>query len=406
MAAMEKNNKNLNVPNLRFPEFSGEWDNVSLGDISDITKLAGFEFTQYVQYEDSGNIIALRGLNCKNGSLDLTDVKYIDNSILEKLTRSKLYVGDILFTYVGTVGEVAIIEENDRFYLAPNVSRIRVEQGYNPYFIKQLIHTKRFYNKIIFPLIATSSQPALSMENVRKFSLSIPQESEQGKLAEFLNILDQRISTQKKIIEDLKKLKDAISNQNFTTGSALKLGNVGKFIRGLTYSASDVIDDTMGTAVMRSNNISNGDPVNFEELVWVNKTPNHEQILRSGDIVICMANGSSPLVGKASYYVDCGIESATVGAFCGIYRSDNPLTKWLFQSKHYKKHIQRCIQGGNGAIANIYPEDILAISFNIPSGYERVLNILNSLEDKYLLEQKLLCRYLAVKSHLLAQMFI
>ena len=186
----------------------------------------------------------------------------------------------------------------------------------------------------------------------------------------------------------------------------MKLGNVGKFIRGLTYSASDVIDDTMGTAVMRSNNISNGDPVNFEELVWVNKIPNHEQILRDGDIVICMANGSSPLVGKASYYVDCGMESATVGAFCGIYRSDNPLTKWLFQSKHYKKHIQRCIQGGNGAIANIYPEDILAISFNIPSGYERVLNILNSLEDKYLLEQKLLCRYLAVKSHLLAQMFI
>ena len=242
--------------------------------------------------------------------------------------------------------------------------------------------------------------------NFARIRTSYPSLAEQHKIANLLSLLDQRIETQKKIIEDLKKLKDAISNQNFTTGSALKLGNVGKFIRGLTYSASDVIDDTMGTAVMRSNNISNGDPVNFEELVWVNKIPNHEQILRGGDIVICMANGSSPLVGKASYYVDCGMESATVGAFCGIYRSDNPLTKWLFQSKHYKKHIQRCIQGGNGAIANIYPEDILAISFNIPSGYERVLNILNSLEDKYLLEQKLLCRYLAVKSHLLAQMFI
>ena len=193
---------------------------------------------------------------------------------------------------------------------------------------------------------------------------------------------------------------------NFTSGSVLKLGNAGKFVRGLTYSASDVIDYTIGTAVMRSNNISNGDPVNFEELVWVNKTPNHEQILRSGDIVICMANGSSPLVGKASYYVDCGIESATVGAFCGIYRSDHPLTKWLFQSKHYKKHIQRCIQGGNGAIANIYPEDILAISFNIPCGYERVLNILNFLEEKYLLEQKLLSRYLGVKSYLLSRLFI
>ena len=242
--------------------------------------------------------------------------------------------------------------------------------------------------------------------NFARIRTSYPSLAEQQKIASFLSLLDQRIETQRKIIEDLKKLKDAICNMNFTSGSALKLGNVGKFVRGLTYSASDVIDDTMGTAVMRSNNISNGDPANFEELVWVNKTPNPEQILRGGDIIICMANGSSPLVGKASYYIDCGMESATVGAFCGIYRSYNPLTKWLFQSKHYKKHIQRCIQGGNGAIANIYPEDILAISFNIPSGYERVLNVLNSLEEKCLLEQKLLYRYLAVKSHLLAQLFI
>ena len=217
---------------------------MSLGDISDITKLAGFEFTQYVQYEDSGNIIALRGLNCKNGSLDLTDVKYIDNSILEKLTRSKLYVGDILFTYVGTVGEVAIIEENDRFYLAPNVSRIRVEQGYNPYFIKQLIHTKRFYNKIIFPLIATSSQPALSMENVRKFSLSIPQESEQGKLAEFLNILDQRISTQKKIIEKYESLIRGLYQllfQNAKYNDFASLGDISQISNG----NSDVKDASM-----------------------------------------------------------------------------------------------------------------------------------------------------------------
>ena len=183
-------------------------------------------------------------------------------------------------------------------------------------------------------------------------------------------------------------------------------GDVGCFVRGLTYSASDVIDDTMGTAVLRSNNISNGAPVNFDELVWVNKTPNHEQRLRDGDIVICMANGSSPLVGKASYYIDGGIASSTVGAFCGIYRSDNPLIKWLFQSRHYKQHIQQCVQGGNGAIANIYPEDILAISFNIPADHERLLNILNSLEEKNLVEQKLLNRYLGIKYYLLSQIFI
>ena len=97
-----------------------------IGDIAVVTKLAGFEFTEYINYVESGEIIALRGLNVKKGKLDLTDVKYIDGSELLKLTRSKLQMGDMLFTYVGTIGEVALIDEDNRFYLAPNVAMIRL----------------------------------------------------------------------------------------------------------------------------------------------------------------------------------------------------------------------------------------------------------------------------------------
>lgn len=53
--------------------------------------MAGYEFTKYVKYSDEGTIIALRGLNVKNGKLDLSDVKYIDKSDLSKLSRSKLH---------------------------------------------------------------------------------------------------------------------------------------------------------------------------------------------------------------------------------------------------------------------------------------------------------------------------
>ena len=62
---MANNNKHTgpNVPALRFPEFSGEWLTYSLGEIADVTKLAGYEFTKYVTYEDEGSVIALRGLN-------------------------------------------------------------------------------------------------------------------------------------------------------------------------------------------------------------------------------------------------------------------------------------------------------------------------------------------------------
>lgn len=85
------------VPKRRFKEFlnAGDWEQRKLGEFSDITKLAGFEFTKYVVYSDKGNIIALRGLNVKDGDLNLGDVKYIDNSDFTKLKRSKLFRNDI-----------------------------------------------------------------------------------------------------------------------------------------------------------------------------------------------------------------------------------------------------------------------------------------------------------------------
>ena len=373
---------------MRFPEFSGEWDNVSLGDISDITKLAGFEFTQYVQYEDSGNIIALRGLNCKNGSLDLTDVKYIDNSILEKLTRSKLYVGDILFTYVGTVGEVAIIEENDRFYLAPNVSRIRVEQGYNPYFIKQLIHTKRFYNKIIFPLIATSSQPALSMENVRKFSLSIPQESEQGKLAEFLNILDQRISTQKKIIEKYESL-----------------------IRGLYHSVFNQPASTLQLKDVVS--VVKGQQVNGEELLEYGKYyVMNGGTEPSGYLDVCNTPANTISIsegGNSCGYVQYNTEPFWSGGHCYslIQKEQSVNYQYLYHFLKYKERNIMALRIGSG-LPNVQKKDLERFEIRVlPTKQQnRVAEILEDVSAKCDLEKRILQGWQCQKSYLLHNLFI
>ena len=184
------------------------WEQRKLGDLADVTKLAGFEFTEHVVYSDEGNIIALRGLNIKNGQLILDDVKYIDGSNFSKLSRSKLFIDDIMFTYVGTVGEVAIIKENDRFYLAPNVSRIRVKSDDSPKFISNYMRTDNFKNKVIFPLIATSSQPALSMENIRKFMINMPKNrDEQDRLAEYFESLDHIITLHQRKCDTLKELK-------------------------------------------------------------------------------------------------------------------------------------------------------------------------------------------------------
>lgn len=204
------------VPITRFPEFTDDWEPCRLEDIAEVTKLAGFEFTKYVVYSDEGNIIALRGLNVKNGQLVLDDVKYIDGSDFSKLNRSKLFIDDIMFTYVGTVGEVAIIEENNKFFLAPNVSRIRIQSNDSPKFISHYMRTENFYKGIIFPLIATSSQPALSMENIRKFELYLPtNREEQDKLSKIFDNLDTLITLQQRKIDELKEFKKGMLQQMF-----------------------------------------------------------------------------------------------------------------------------------------------------------------------------------------------
>ena len=144
------------------------------------------------------------------------------------------------------------------------------------------------------------------------------------------------------------------------------LGEIGTYIRGLTYNSDDV--QGSGYIVVRANNITEGKAINFDnELVQVRVIPSTQQMLMVNDIAICMANGSSHLVGKASYYNGNASGVCTVGAFCGIFRSTNPLTRWFFQTSIYNRYIYQSIQGGDGAIANLKGEDILKQIYSLPS---------------------------------------
>ena len=159
-----------------------------LGEIATVTKLAGFEFTNYVTYSENGNIIALRGLNVKNGRLDLHDVKYVDKSDFSKLERSKLHIGDMLFTYVGTVGQVAIVDEEDKYYLAPNVALIRCDKEVLlPQYMKHYFQTTQFWDKQIRRLLQSSSMQNIPMEKIRKFEIVVPPLDVQNRI---VNVLD------------------------------------------------------------------------------------------------------------------------------------------------------------------------------------------------------------------------
>ena len=249
----------------------------------------------------------------------------------------------------------------------------------------------------------------ISSDLVNSVSVSIPTMMEQKKISSLLNLIDERIATQNKIIEDLKKLKSAIVEMILCKqgGVLLKLGDVGSFIRGLTYSSEDIAEDINATTVIRANNLNYGNNVSKKDVVYVNKKPTEIQILRKGDIVICMANGSSSLVGKNSYY-SFDDRQSTIGAFCGIYRSSQPLVKWLMQSQRYRRLVYQSLQGGNGAIANLNGDDILNMTFYVVEDKKSVsiLSALVLIENSIAVNEKLQELYSMQKEYLLQHLFI
>ena len=257
----------------------------------------------------------------------------------------------------------------------------------------------------------------LDTNDLQQFPIYTSGKDEQLKIAHLFARLDERIATQNKIIEDLKKLKSAIIESVFSNChydklrrhyDKLRLGDIGSYIRGLTYNSNDVIDYN-GTLVMRSNNIVNGCLLDYSNnVVTVNKQISQEQQLQDGDVIICMANGSSALIGKSSFYDGKCLYPITVGAFCGIYRSKMSITKWLFQTNRYRRYIWNSLQGGNGAIANLNSEDILRMSFSLPdkSKTERYTKLLSSIDSLIATNVTLSLKFSHQKKYLLRWMFI
>ncbi|WP_423217217.1 restriction endonuclease subunit S [Streptococcus equinus] len=177
---------------------------VKLGEIAEITKLAGFEFTKYINYNDTGEIIALRALNLRNGRLDLTDIKRIDRNVSESLLRSKLYINDILLTYTGNgYGDCAIIEEDDKYHLAPNICKITPDVNkVNPYYLYTVIRNPSF-RMLMSNYVTGSGQPTIPMKTIRILEIELPERELQDKIADFIRNIDEKIVINGKINDNL-----------------------------------------------------------------------------------------------------------------------------------------------------------------------------------------------------------
>ncbi|HGF5162664.1 TPA: restriction endonuclease subunit S [Vibrio parahaemolyticus] len=190
-----------------------------------------------------------------------------------------------------------------------------------------------------------------------------------------------------------------------------RLGELVSGNRGVSYKPEKLktaIDDN-SVVLLRSNNIQSG-TLNFENVQIVpDSLVSDSQILKKGDIAVCMSNGSRQLVGKSGMLQHEIEYPLTVGAFCSVFRcqneDDSEYVRYLFQSQAYQHGIDVALAGS--AINNLKNSDIEAIE--VPTApkklRKKIAEILSTIDNQIDATQALIDKYTAIKQGMMADLF-
>ena len=230
-----KDNKILNVPNLRFPEFEGEWEEHYLSDYLDFKNGLNPKperFGKGIRFISVMDILnnAVITNDCIRASVDVSE---------EELLSFCVENGDILFQRssetLEDVGRANVYMDNKPAVFGGFVIRGKKKAEYDPLFFRYLLASP-FARKKIIPMGAGAQHFNIGQEGLNKVKLHFALLDEQKKIARLLSLLDERIAIQNKIIEKLETLIKGIAQhwiKNITSRSIyVKLGNICQITTG------------------------------------------------------------------------------------------------------------------------------------------------------------------------------
>ena len=190
------------VPNLRFPEFQGEWEKCKLEDVMNFstTRINSSELNEDNYVSTENMLQDYQGImEAKSVPEDVNVISYSCGDILISNIRPYLKkVWKATFNG-GCSSDVFVLKANDN-----------IESDYLHY----VIANDKFINFVMSGAKGVK-MPRGDKKQMKTYSLSLPQIQEQKKIGKMLSLLDERIATQNKVIEDLKKLKCAIIDEVF-----------------------------------------------------------------------------------------------------------------------------------------------------------------------------------------------
>ena len=360
---------------MRFPEFSGEWKRVELKDVAEFQKSRipadSLDASCYISTE---NLIPNFG-GIKEASSIPTDGNVM-----------AIKPNDILISNIRPY--LKKVWQSDRFGgCSADVFVLRTTRCQSD-FLYNIIASDKFINYAMSGAKGVK-MPRGDKRQMEEFEFSIPAIEEQNRISRLLSLLDERIATQNKIIEDLKKLKSAISERLF------------KGIEGSFVLLSDICDIVKGKQI------------------------NGENLSESGNYYV-MNGGTEP----SGYYSDYNVEANSIsisegGNSCGYVQfntlpfwsgghcysiqniADNVNNLYLYHYLKSNEDVIMKLRIGSG-LPNIQKKDLAMFKIIVPK-IERQITIstfLSSLERKVEIEERIQNAMLKEKLYLLQQMFI
>lgn len=341
-----------------------------------------------------------------------------------KASEYCMQAGELLFARTGaSVGKSYLYDPGDGelvyagflINIAPDPARL------NPKYLFLFAQSKEYWDWIARTSVR-SGQPGVNGQEYAQLPVPVPAIQIQNAVAEVMTDVDHLIAALERVITKKLAIKQGMLQQLLTGRTRLpgfdrawttkSLAELGVTVRGVGYKPERDLSarrTSFTVDLLRANNVQDG-TLNLNDVQHVDRRRvRADQYLREGDVLVCAANGSKRLVGKAAPVRGIREASLTFGAFMMVYRPNKALVvpsfaALQFQAKHYREWIEVLLAGSS--INNIRPSDLAAFEVLLPDGDEQsaIASVLTDVDDEIELLHQRLAKARALRQGIMQQL--
>jgi len=371
---------------------------------------------------DYGMNAAAKPYDGQNKYIRITDIDeasstYNNSSIVSPDgILSENYVvneGDILLARTGaSTGKSYLYRKSDgKLYYAGFLIRANVAE-HNPYFVFSQLHTYRYWRWVSI-MSARSGQPGINSLEYASFPIFTTTLKEENKISSLLSLIDERITTQNKIIEKYESLIQAICETLIESEQykvELSFNDFGKPYSGLSGKSAE--DFGNGWPYITYMNVYQNQIIDITDvgLVKINETE-QQSVVRYGDILFTLSSETPDEVGMGAVYLGDAYP-LYLNSFCfGVHITDEskifpPFLAYYISTKSFRKAVFPLAQGSTRF--NLQKNDFMKKIFHFPTVKKQseIYSVLKAYSDKLSVEKNIVNLLCEQKSYLLRQLFI